>query len=443
MSFYRFGRYELDVHRRSLRDGDKVLPLSAKLFGVLSCFVRSGGRPISKDELAAQVWPDQEPSDATIVQHVMLLRKMLGDSAKARDYILTVPGIGYSFIAEVSSDGHLAVVASSEDLATGRSDGVWREYLAAEQLCVGAEGSFTGLRQALKHYQAALALDPSFAPAWSGVSSMYAFMAYYGHVPWSSALNPALQAVHRAIELDPHSSLAYCLHSQLQLVQWNVSESMRLLEIAAALDPRSPHSYHLSAFIHQWRGDFKIAAADAKRSLAADASAIIVQALYANALGAQGDMPNALAIYSNVLDAHPTSHVAREGRCDTYAALGEFQLALADLAKLPHSAANASRLGCLYALMGDSSSAMRVLSALQRRSSGQYVPPHCIAQLYIALGYYDRAVALTRLALDEHDLKFPAMFNSPLLSCAMRDKRLRASMSDVMQHVRKRLSGTG
>jgi tetratricopeptide (TPR) repeat protein len=203
------------------------------------------------------------------------------------------------------------------------------------------------------------------------------------------------------------------------------------------LDPQSPHPYHLSAFIRRWCGEFDAAAADAKRSLAFDPSEVLTQGLYATALAGQGDYPNAIAIYSNVLEVHPSSETTRQARCDAYVGSGEFHLALHDLEQMHRSPANLSRLGCVYSYSGDRLRAMTVLSQLQRRSVSEYVEPHCLAQLHIALGNHDEALKLANHAIKAHDLKFAGMLYSPLLAQSIRDRRLRARLSGIAAYLRK------
>jgi hypothetical protein len=68
---------------------------------------------------------------------------------------------------------------------------------------------------------------------------------------------------------------------------------------------------------------------------------------------------------------------------------------------------------------------------LQRRASREYVEPHCIAQIQIALGHYDEALWLTDKAIASNDLAFPAMLTSPLLAEPMKNSRLRHVLLDM------------
>jgi eukaryotic-like serine/threonine-protein kinase len=98
---YRFDEFVLDRLKRTLvRDGVPV-PLSPKAFEVLTCLVRSPGRVVTKEELLKAVWPDSFVEEGNLVQHVVALRKAFADRA---GYIVTVPGRGYQFAAEVHEE---------------------------------------------------------------------------------------------------------------------------------------------------------------------------------------------------------------------------------------------------------------------------------------------------------------------------------------------------
>lgn len=98
---FRFGEYELDCGKRSLiRDG-VPLTLHAKSFDLLKELVANHGRIVTKDELLALVWPGQFVEENNLTVQVSALRKVFGDQNGKSKFIATVPGKGYSFVAEV------------------------------------------------------------------------------------------------------------------------------------------------------------------------------------------------------------------------------------------------------------------------------------------------------------------------------------------------------
>jgi len=102
---YEFGFFRLDPDKRVLSMDGKPLPLTAKVFDTLLVLVERRGQVVEKDELMKLLWPDSFVEEANLTQNVSLLRKLLRESPHDHRYIVTVPGRGYRFVAEVSESG--------------------------------------------------------------------------------------------------------------------------------------------------------------------------------------------------------------------------------------------------------------------------------------------------------------------------------------------------
>ena len=63
--------------------------------------VQNPGRVLDKDELLRAVWSDSFVEEASLATNVSALRKALGERPNEHGFIVTVPGRGYRFVAEV------------------------------------------------------------------------------------------------------------------------------------------------------------------------------------------------------------------------------------------------------------------------------------------------------------------------------------------------------
>jgi DNA-binding winged helix-turn-helix (wHTH) protein/DNA-binding beta-propeller fold protein YncE len=102
--FYDFGPFRLKVTQRVLvRDGHPV-PLGAKAFEVLRVLVENRGQVVTRDELRELVWPTTPINESSVNQQIRNIRRALGDNgrAPATQYIQTISGEGYSFVADVT-----------------------------------------------------------------------------------------------------------------------------------------------------------------------------------------------------------------------------------------------------------------------------------------------------------------------------------------------------
>ncbi|MFI5184821.1 MAG: winged helix-turn-helix domain-containing protein, partial [Vicinamibacteria bacterium] len=97
---YRFGAVQVDFRRAEVeRDGDPV-ELSAKEFQLLRYFVEHRGATLTRDELLNGVWGyDAMPSTRTVDVHVAWLRRKLEPNPRHPQFILTLHGLGYKFVA--------------------------------------------------------------------------------------------------------------------------------------------------------------------------------------------------------------------------------------------------------------------------------------------------------------------------------------------------------
>jgi DNA-binding winged helix-turn-helix (wHTH) protein/TolB-like protein/Tfp pilus assembly protein PilF len=107
--FYEFGPFRLDTSERLLLRADVRVPLTEKAFDTLVALVRREGRLVSKEELIAEVWPDAFVEENNLDKSISAIRQALGEKPSAPEYVETVRGRGYRFVARVSEGGGLAV----------------------------------------------------------------------------------------------------------------------------------------------------------------------------------------------------------------------------------------------------------------------------------------------------------------------------------------------
>ncbi len=98
---FAFGTYILDPVRRLLWCDGAIVPITDKAFDVLATLVANHDRPLEKEELLRRVWPGTFVQENNLVRHVSMVRRALGQAPEQHDYIVTLPGFGYRFVAAV------------------------------------------------------------------------------------------------------------------------------------------------------------------------------------------------------------------------------------------------------------------------------------------------------------------------------------------------------
>jgi DNA-binding winged helix-turn-helix (wHTH) protein/tetratricopeptide (TPR) repeat protein len=98
-----FGSFQLDLRDERLWCGPQVVRLPPKPFAVLACLVTQAGQLVTKDALLAAVWPDTVVSEDVLTATMRQLRRVLDDQSRPPQFIETVHGRGYRFIAPVQA----------------------------------------------------------------------------------------------------------------------------------------------------------------------------------------------------------------------------------------------------------------------------------------------------------------------------------------------------
>ncbi|MGB8535110.1 MAG: winged helix-turn-helix domain-containing protein [Acidobacteriaceae bacterium] len=103
---YEFGAFRVDPEKQLLLREQQHVPVTPKVFETLLILVRRSGELVTKDELMRELWPDSFVEESNLSQNIFMLRKALGETAEERRHIVTVPGRGYRFAADVRTLRH-------------------------------------------------------------------------------------------------------------------------------------------------------------------------------------------------------------------------------------------------------------------------------------------------------------------------------------------------
>jgi TolB-like protein/DNA-binding winged helix-turn-helix (wHTH) protein/Flp pilus assembly protein TadD len=124
---YRFGGFELEPERRSLRSTESAqsVSLTAKLFDTLLYLIEHRGQLVEKQALLEAVWPNVIVEEANLAQTISMLRRALGEDSRVHEYIATIPGRGYQFVAAVELVGPESAAGAVAGRTAGRPHTGW------------------------------------------------------------------------------------------------------------------------------------------------------------------------------------------------------------------------------------------------------------------------------------------------------------------------------
>jgi DNA-binding winged helix-turn-helix (wHTH) protein len=103
-----FTPFLLDLRDERLWKDGEAIRIGAKAFAVLRCLLTQAGQLVTKETLLETVWPETVVGEAVLTVVIRELRQALGDQAHKPQFIETVRGRGYRFIAPVTVEQKLA-----------------------------------------------------------------------------------------------------------------------------------------------------------------------------------------------------------------------------------------------------------------------------------------------------------------------------------------------
>lgn len=93
------GRTTVDAKRQELRKGRRAQSLSFYEVELLKCLFERAGEPVSRDEILDKIWGlEAFPTNRTVDNFVVKLRRKLEDDPANPRHILTVYGQGYKLV---------------------------------------------------------------------------------------------------------------------------------------------------------------------------------------------------------------------------------------------------------------------------------------------------------------------------------------------------------
>jgi TolB-like protein/Flp pilus assembly protein TadD len=265
------------------------------------------------------------------------------------------------------------------------------------------------LNKSLAFYQQAIARDPNFALAYSGLADAYAILGFRGDIASRDALLRAKAAALKAIELDatlaePHASLGFIAETH----EWDWATAEREYKRALQLNPGDARTHHWYAGYLTYVGRFEEGVAEAKRARDLDPLSLPVNNALAGRLLVAGRIDEALKQVQQTLDldphfapAHQTLGWAYLNQQKPSEAIQEFRRAL-QLSGTDDTDLLLD-LGFAYAKAGHGLEARNILAKLKNGHEQGLVPAGSIGILYGALGEPDLAFDWLNKAYEERD----------------------------------------
>jgi serine/threonine-protein kinase len=246
----------------------------------------------------------------------------------------------------------------------------YREYLKGNFHIVGTGPD--SIRRAIEHYQAAIAKDPSYAPAYAGLSRAYSSDgAFFGSMSPREAVPKAKGAALRALELNGDLAEGHFALADISyLFEWDWPAAESSFRKGLSLDPgviwgRTEYAAYLSAMMR-----FEESIALGRETLDLDPLSVTAYNELAHSLWVARRYDEALGYLRKSYELAPTDFFTVQFLAELLTATGRSQEAIPYLRKAETLAGPKQAIGLFaaYAFAGACSDASRLLEGMDRRS---------------------------------------------------------------------------
>ncbi|MCJ7451986.1 MAG: tetratricopeptide repeat protein, partial [Steroidobacteraceae bacterium] len=273
---------------------------------------------------------------------------------------------------------------------------------------VGRQASPAAYERAIALYKQALAIDPSYAPAWAGLAFVYFRQMDLGQISMDQGLELGDQAIKKALEHDPAYALAYAYMAMFEgVLRRDYAASARHLEQALALDPANVEIIGIASAIARRLGRLEQAQALAEYNVAQDPLSVGGYDGLGLAYRYTGQLDKSISTYRKLLSIAPDAGWEHTALGDVLMQTGDANAALAEYQKEPVEVFRLSGLVVAYQALGRKAESDAAFAELTRKYSDTKL--FSLAAVLAERGDFERAFATLERAAMQHDLDLGAI----------------------------------
>jgi serine/threonine protein kinase/tetratricopeptide (TPR) repeat protein len=255
-----------------------------------------------------------------------------------------------------------------------------------------------GLAKAFVSFHRAIAADPEYAHAYSGIADYYNWLGIIGVLPPDECFPYAIEAASKAVSLDAelseaHSSLGFSLHAGNH--DWASAE--RHLRRAIELNPGNANAYVWYSIVLYTEGRFTDGLEFARRSVDLDPLAAFNHHNIGWGLYYARRFDEAAAQYKKVTSDFPDYGFGYYGLSKVHRITGETSDAVSESIKATQLMDGSifSRLAEAESLAADGrrEDALALLEELERASETRFVSPYQLSLVFCFLEEKEKAIA--------------------------------------------------
>jgi eukaryotic-like serine/threonine-protein kinase len=251
------------------------------------------------------------------------------------------------------------------------------------------------LHNAIDQFSRAIAKDPNYAEAYTGLAGAYILLLDRGVIPTNEASPKIRSAAQRAIELDPTLAEAHAVLALLKSsVDWDWAGAETEFRKAVGLNPNDVSAHHWYSTMLMNQGRFEEGLAENEKALALDPASPQINANHAMTLIDMRRVDEGLAELNKLIAANPEFPPFYIFRSRVYWRQGNLDAFVADqvmVLKTSGRLDEAEAFDAGYRKGKLKGACTSLIEVLKNKSQREYVSPYWIAVNYARMGDRDRA----------------------------------------------------
>lgn len=285
-----------------------------------------------------------------------------------------------------------------------------------------------GFKQAIEYFDLAVAKDPKYALAYSGLADCYILLGIWGALPPNEAMPKAKEAAMKSLQIDDDLAQGHVSMAFVKWVyDWDWAKADREFQRAIELQPNYATAHHWYSYYLAGMGRFEEAVAQIKKAqeLEGELSFSIMTDIGEIYCWAK-QYDKAAAQLQEVIQIDPGFAMARNTLGIVYLKKGQLNEAIAELEaarNLDNSPRMMSSLGYAYGVAGRREKARKMIDELREMSKHRYVSAFAIALVYEGLGEDEEAFEWLEKAYHERSDTMAVLNVYPLLENLRKKQR--------------------
>jgi len=296
--------------------------------------------------------------------------------------------------------------------------------------------TFEGIARAEVFFKEAVARDPQFALAHSGLAEFYNWQTIAGLVDNREGFTNAKKSAQTAIEINPDSSEAHAsLAFAVWAYDWDFDEAERLFLKSLRLNPNNAKACEWFSYFLSTLGRHEEAIAEMRRAERLDPGSPAVAAMFGFCFYNARRYEEGFEKTRRAIELQPNYYLALQGLGWVCPPLGMFDEAIEGCRRAIRLSDEMSftKFSLALALIaaGETSEAREIVSEIENRRRRELIPAYYPAVIYACLDEFEKAFEWLDLAIEERGYWTVWTLVEPRLDSLRKDPRFTERLAKI------------